>query len=56
MTPRPRIPPGDDWRDHASLCPNCKQPVLQPYEHMVRATMIDPAWWTCDHAEEGETE
>ena len=47
-----RIPKGDNWKDHAILCPCCKEPVLGKYEHCVDATQIDPAWWKCDRAEE----
>lgn len=43
-----RIPKGDDWRDHAEPCPNCKKPVLSHKDHYVAATMTDPAWYDCD--------
>lgn len=49
--PRFRIPEGDDWRDHAEPCPNCKEPVLSRTEHLVPSTMTDPAWYTCDRIE-----
>jgi len=43
-----KIPKDDDWRDHATPCPNCKQPVLHEDEHYHPDTMIDPSWYSCD--------
>lgn len=46
-----RIPENDRWQDHAVPCPNCDKPVLSPNAHFVAATMVDPAWYTCDRAD-----
>ena len=45
---RIRIPAGDDWRNHAVECPNCKQPVLVEDEHFHPSDQVDPAWYGCD--------
>ena len=49
-----RIPPDDDWRDHAEPCPNCDKPVLKRMEHFVPASMEDDGWWDCDAAEDDD--
>jgi len=48
----PHLPQGEDWKDHAVPCPNCKEPVLKELEHHNDATQIDPGWWSCDYVEE----
>ena len=45
---RPRLPRGEDWKDHAVPCPNCDEPVLAHHEHYRDGTRIDPGWWSCD--------
>ncbi len=45
---KPRIPEGDDWKDHAMPCPNCDEPVLREYEHWAGPDYIDPGYWNCD--------
>ncbi len=49
-----RIPEGDDWRDHASACPNCGEAVMRYNEHYHPDTMTDPGWYSCDPAEDCE--
>ncbi len=49
-----RLPQGEDWKDHATPCPNCKEPVLDYYEHFQSATITDPSYWTCDRVEDVE--
>lgn len=51
MTEMPKYPEGDDWKDHAPICPNCGEPVADEGQHSVAATMTDPAWWKCDAAQ-----
>lgn len=47
-----RLPIGDDWKDHAVDCPNCKEPMLDLDEHHVQSTIWEPGYWKCDPAEE----
>ena len=51
---RKRLPPGEDWKDHAEPCPCCGEPVLSRDEHLTGETFSEPGFWTCDPAEEEE--
>ncbi len=46
-----RLPPGEDWKDHAIPCPNCDEPVLKDLQHWVAGDLIDDGWWKCDKKE-----
>ncbi len=49
-----KLPTQDDWKDHAVPCTNCKEPVLEDYEHYNLATRTDQGWWSCDFVEDVE--
>ncbi len=54
MMTAPRLPPGEDWKDHTVPCPNCGEPVLSDSGHYVGPTHIDDGYWECDASEEDE--
>ena len=37
----------ESWRDHAPVCPRCREHVIKDDAHFARATTLDPGYWQC---------